>query len=76
MWDYLPIAELHPPATTPQRTVHINVLHLQCAAALSQIDRRLKTLRETDPTHYYIGDYDDLLDRRAALVERSKGLLS
>jgi hypothetical protein len=77
MWDHLPVAELHlsePPP--PERTVHINVLHLQCAAAIGQIDRKLKKLHETDPTHYYIGDYDELLDRRAALVERSQQLLA
>jgi len=74
MWDHLPVAQLYPPA--PTQTVHTNVLHLQCVAAIGQIDRKLKTLRDTDPTQYYIGDYDDLLDRRAALVERYKGLLA
>jgi hypothetical protein len=76
MWDHLPVAELHLHVPQPQRTVHTNVFHLQCAAAIGQIDRKLKALRETDPTHYYIGDYDDLLDRRAALVDRSKQLLA
>jgi hypothetical protein len=76
MWDHLPVGELRPRAMTPGRTVHVNVLHLQCAAAIGHIDGRLKALRETDPTQYYIGDYDDLLDRRAALVARYKGLLA
>ena len=76
MWDHLPVAELHPPATPPERAVHINAFHLQCVAGIGYIDRKLKTLRESDPTHYYIGDYDELLDRRAALIERYKGLIA
>lgn len=76
MWDHLPLAELRPPARMPEHGVHRNLVHLQCAAAIGQIDRKLTSLHEADPAHYYMGDYDELLERRAALAAQYKRLIA
>lgn len=43
------------------------LLGVQWKAAIEMIDRDLATLAETDPTHYYEGDWNELLDRRKGL---------
>lgn len=44
-----------------------NLLDCQARAAVAAIDRELAQLHADDPTHYYAGDFDELLERRRAL---------
>jgi hypothetical protein len=43
---------------------------------LEQIERELAELLERDPTMYFMGDFDALLDRHHALTESLKGPIS
>jgi hypothetical protein len=81
MWNHLPLGELH---RTPNfgcaggvcEGRYANVFHLQAQRRIEQIEGEIAKLREDDPTGYYQGDVDELLEAHRQLTLRLKGAFS
>lgn len=76
MWDHLPVGAFTDATwrdEVPAMWHHPkNLLDWQATAAVRKIDQDLVGLCEDDPAMYYDGDFNELLERRQALVERGK----
>jgi hypothetical protein len=78
MWDNLPLGELHRTANYGCaggvcEGRYQNILHVQARRRIEQIEQEIRALRERDPSGYYAGDVDELLDAHRALTERLQG---
>lgn len=78
MWDHLPLGELH--QTTNYGCAggvcegrYHNIFHAQAKARIVQIEGLLVKARLDDPSGYYDGDINELLEAHRVLSERLKG---